>query len=101
MLKLLDIADDCAGGRAHRRYSDPFVPHINADGSREREAHCDLNRNSVHTGIVAKPATNIHIPLSANEAIALIGRVKPDATMPRPGAQATKAKPKPKRGRKG
>ena len=43
---------------------------------------------------MAKPATNIHIPLSTNEAIALIARVKPDATMPRPGAQASKTKPK-------
>jgi hypothetical protein len=49
---------------------------------------------------VAKPATNIHIPFRTDEAIALIARVKPDATMPRPGAQATKAKPKPKRGKK-
>jgi hypothetical protein len=49
---------------------------------------------------VAKPETNIHIPLKTNEAIALIARVKPNATMPRPGAQATKAKPKPKRGKK-
>ena len=54
----------------------------------------------MHTGIVAKPATNIHIPLSTHEAIALIARVKPDATMPRPGAQATKAKLKRKRGKK-
>jgi hypothetical protein len=50
---------------------------------------------------MAKPATKIHIPLRTNEAISLIARVKPDATMPRPGAQATKAKPKPKRGKKG
>jgi len=46
---------------------------------------------------VAKPATNIHIPLRTDEAISLIARVKPDATMPRPGAQATKAKPKGKK----
>jgi hypothetical protein len=49
---------------------------------------------------VAKPATNIHIPLATHDAIALIVRVKPDATMPRPGAQAMKAKPKRKRGKK-
>jgi hypothetical protein len=49
---------------------------------------------------MAKPATNIRIPLATNEAIALIARVKPDATMPRPGAQATKAKPKQKRRKK-
>jgi hypothetical protein len=42
---------------------------------------------------VAKPETNIHIPLKTNEAIALIARVKPTKDMPRPGAQATKAKP--------
>ena len=53
------------------------------------------------TLIVAKPATNIHIPLSTNEAISLIARVKPDATMPRPGATKSKAKPKRKRVKKG
>ena len=36
--------------------------------------------------------TNIRIPLSEKEALRLLGNVKPDATMPRPGA--TKAKPK-------
>jgi hypothetical protein len=40
------------------------------------------------------------IPTRTDETIALIARVKLDATMPRPGAQATKAKPKPKRGKK-
>ena len=49
---------------------------------------------------MARPASNIRIPLSTNEAISLIARVKPDATMPRPGAQAMKAKPKRKRGKK-
>jgi hypothetical protein len=49
---------------------------------------------------MAKPATNIHIPLSTNEAISLIARVKPDATMPRPGATKSKAKPKRKRANK-
>ena len=49
---------------------------------------------------MAKPVTNIRIPLATNEAISLIARVKPDATMPRPGAQATKAKPKRKRAKK-
>jgi len=48
---------------------------------------------------MAKPLSKVHIPLSTNEAISLIARVKPDATMPRPGAHATKAKPK-KRGKK-
>ena len=50
---------------------------------------------------MAKPATNIHIPLSTNDAISLIARVKPDATMPRPGATKGKAKPKRKRVKKG
>lgn len=45
---------------------------------------------------MAKPETNIHIPLQTNEAIALIARVKPTKDMPRPGAQAMKAKPKPR-----
>ena len=49
---------------------------------------------------MAKPASKVHIPLSTDLAISLIARVKPDATMPRPGAQATKAKPKRKRGKK-
>ena len=48
---------------------------------------------------MAKPGTNIRIRLATNEAISLIACVKPDATMPRPGAQAMKAKPK-KRGKK-
>jgi hypothetical protein len=46
---------------------------------------------------MAKPASKVYIPLRTVEAISLIARVKPDATMPRPGAQATKAKPKPKK----
>jgi hypothetical protein len=54
----------------------------------------------VHNGIVAKPATNIHIPLPTDTAIRLLGKVKPTKDMPRPGAQATKAKPKSKRGKK-
>ncbi|MBZ5673208.1 MAG: hypothetical protein LAP61_03095 [Acidobacteriia bacterium] len=50
---------------------------------------------------MAKPLSKVHIPLSTNEAISLIARVKPDATMPRPGAQAMKAKPKRKRSKPG
>jgi len=38
-------------------------------------------------------AHNIRIPLSEGEAVALLGRVKPTADMPRPGA-AKKAKPR-------
>ena len=60
-----------------------------------------VSRIVIDTESVAKPATNIQIPLRTDEAISLIARVKPDATMPRPGAQATKAKPKPKRAKKG
>jgi hypothetical protein len=37
-----------------------------------------------------------HIPLKPNEAICLLGKVKPTADMPRPGANPTKKK-KPKR----
>ena len=43
-----------------------------------------------------KPGDSIHIPLLEGEAVALLGRVKPTAEMPRPGA-AKKAKPKKKR----
>lgn len=39
----------------------------------------------------------IHIPLKEAEAVALLGRVKPTADMPRQGAHAMKAKPKAKR----
>jgi hypothetical protein len=48
---------------------------------------------------MANHETNIRIPLKTDEAIALISRVKPTKDMPRPGAQATEAKPK-KRGKK-
>lgn len=50
---------------------------------------------------VAHHESNIRIPLPENEALRLLGKVKPTAEMPRPGAQATKAKPKRKRGKKG
>lgn len=39
-----------------------------------------------------KPGDTIHIPLREAEAVALLGRVKPTADMPRPGANPTKAK---------
>jgi hypothetical protein len=39
----------------------------------------------------------IHIPLSEGEAVALLGRVKPTKDMPRQGAHAMKANPKPSR----
>ena len=38
---------------------------------------------------MAKPGDNIHIPLPAKEAIRLAMKVKPDHTMPRPGANPT------------
>jgi len=41
---------------------------------------------------MAKPGHNIHIPLRESEAVALLGRVKPTADMPRQGAHSTKAK---------
>ena len=39
---------------------------------------------------------NLKIPLRENEALRLLGKVRPDASMPRPGAQRTTAKPKTK-----
>jgi len=50
---------------------------------------------------VAHHETNIRIPFRIDEAISLIGRVKPTKDMPRPGARKSKAKPKRKRGKKG
>jgi hypothetical protein len=41
-----------------------------------------------------KPGNTIHIPLPEGEAVALLGRVKPTADMPRQGAHAMKAKRK-------
>jgi hypothetical protein len=50
---------------------------------------------------VAKPGDTIHIPLPFEQAIDAALKVKPTADMPRPGAQATKAKPpKKKRAKK-
>jgi hypothetical protein len=43
-----------------------------------------------------KPGHNVHIPLHTEDAIAALFRVKPDATMPRPGANPT-GKPKAKK----
>jgi hypothetical protein len=37
-------------------------------------------------------AHNIRIPLTEREAVTLLGRVKPTADMPRPGASPKKAK---------
>jgi hypothetical protein len=45
-------------------------------------------------------AHNLRIPLSEGEAVALLGRVKPTADMPRPGANPTKAKQKTTKKRK-
>jgi len=45
-----------------------------------------------------RPGDKIKIPLSAREAVRLLGKVKPTADMPRPGA--SKAKPKAKKAKK-
>jgi hypothetical protein len=45
-----------------------------------------------HTEGVAHPGNKIHIPLSEREAIRLLGKVKPTADMPRPGASGKKKK---------
>jgi hypothetical protein len=47
------------------------------------------------------PGNKIHIPLPEREAVRLLGKVKPTADMPRPGAQATKPNKKRARKRKG
>ena len=39
-----------------------------------------------------KPGDTIHIPLSFEQTIGAVLKVKPTADMPRPGAQAVKAK---------
>lgn len=43
---------------------------------------------------MSKPGDNIRIPLTERQAVRLLGRVKPTAEMPRPGA--AKASPKKK-----
>jgi hypothetical protein len=50
--------------------------------------------------IVAHHETNIRIPLPENEALRLLGKVKPTADMPRPGATKAGAKPKPAKKRR-
>jgi hypothetical protein len=45
-----------------------------------------------HTEGVPHPGNKIHIPLPEREAVRLLGKVKPTADMPRPGAQGTKRK---------
>jgi hypothetical protein len=40
------------------------------------------------------PGNKIHIPLSEREAVRLLGKVKPTADMPRPGAHAMGPKKK-------
>ncbi len=49
---------------------------------------------------MAKPATNIHIPLTESEAVSLLLRVKPTKDMPRPGASKIKPMPKPSKKQK-
>jgi hypothetical protein len=46
---------------------------------------------------MARAGDNIHIPLRETDALRALLRVKPTADMPRPGAQATKAKRKTKK----
>jgi len=43
------------------------------------------------------PGNKIHIPLTEREAVRLLGKVKPTADMPRPGAAKSKPKKKAKR----
>jgi len=43
---------------------------------------------------MAKQGDTIHIPLSEDRAVALLGKVKPTADMPRPGTHSTKGKKK-------
>jgi len=45
---------------------------------------------------MAKQGDTIHIPLSEDRAVALLGRVKPTVDMPRPGTHPTKRKAKAK-----
>jgi hypothetical protein len=46
---------------------------------------------------VPHPGDNIHIPLEERQALRLLLKVKPTEDMPRPGANATKAKPRAKK----
>lgn len=55
------------------------------------------NRN---TEGVPHPGDKIHIPLPEREAVRLLGKVKPAADMPRPGAQPTGTKQKAAKKRK-
>ncbi len=45
------------------------------------------------TGLMPRPGNKIHIPLPEDEALRLLGKVKPTADMPRPGATGKKAMP--------
>jgi hypothetical protein len=49
---------------------------------------------------VAKPGDSIYIPLPEADAVRALLKVKPTADMPRPGAQATKAKRSPTKKRR-
>ena len=50
-----------------------------------------------NTERVPHPGNKIHIPLSEREAVRLLGKVKPTADMPRPGASKPKKKTRAKR----
>lgn len=46
---------------------------------------------SIHNEGVPRPGDKIHIPLPEDEALRLLGKVKPTKDMPRPGATKRKA----------
>lgn len=55
-----------------------------------------MNKSGDTNG-VPHPGNKIHIPLSEREAVQLLGKVKPTADMPRPGASKPKKKARAKR----
>ena len=64
------------------------------DNPREKLGSPMMKQNS-DTGRVPNPGDKIKIPLSAREAVRLLGKVKPTADMPRPGASGKKKAAKP------
>jgi hypothetical protein len=70
--------------------------HTLSKSSARWRIHLAVATKLVHTEAVPKPGDSIHIPLSEDRAVALLGKVKPTADMPRPGTHATKAKRKKK-----
>jgi len=45
---------------------------------------------TVHNGRMPHPGDKVHIPLSEDEALRALLKVKPTSDMPRPGASKTK-----------